>query len=72
MKDSIKEYTNGEITITWKPKKCTHAGICIKTLPKVYNPLARPWIKINNAPSEELIDQIKRCPSGALGYRKND
>ncbi|CAG5080966.1 (4Fe-4S)-binding protein [Parvicella tangerina] len=71
MKEEIKEYSNGEITITWEPKKCTHAGICVKTLPKVYNPIARPWIKINNASSQELVDQIDRCPSGALGYRKN-
>ena len=67
----IKEYTNGEITITWEAKKCQHAGTCVKMLPKVYNPIARPWIKIDKATSEELMNQIDQCPSGALGYRKN-
>jgi uncharacterized Fe-S cluster protein YjdI len=33
-----KEYSNPEITILWKPEKCIHSGICVKTLPKVYNP----------------------------------
>lgn len=32
------EYTNGEITIIWKPELCQHAGICVKLLPNVYNP----------------------------------
>lgn len=71
MSSDMKEYSNGEITVTWEPKKCIHAGICVKKLPKVYNPIARPWIKVSNATSEELMAQIDRCPSGALGYRKN-
>ena len=66
---STKEYTNGEITILWKPDKCTHAGICVKTLPQVYNPKDKPWIKIENAKSEELVEQVSKCPSGALSIK---
>jgi len=66
-----KEYTNGEITIKWEPTKCQHAGVCIRTLPQVYNPKASPWIKIENASSEELINQIRNCPSGALSFTIN-
>ena len=65
-----KEYTNGDITILWKAEKCIHSGVCVKTLPKVYNPKARPWIKMENATSEELIDQVAKCPSGALSIKK--
>lgn len=65
-----KEYTNGEITIIWQPKLCTHAAECVKALPRVYNPKARPWIKIENATTEQLKDQIGRCPSGALSFRE--
>ena len=36
--DNRKEYTNGEIVIVWQPELCTHAGICVKMLPQVYNP----------------------------------
>ncbi len=65
------EYTNGELTIIWHPSICQHAGICVKMLPKVYNPQERPWIKIENATTDELIAQINKCPSGALSYRIN-
>lgn len=65
------EYPKGKITILWQPKVCIHAGICVKTLPQVYDPKARPWIRTENATAEELIDQVAKCPSGALRI-KND
>ncbi|MBO3099661.1 (4Fe-4S)-binding protein [Gelidibacter pelagius] len=64
-----KEYSNGEITILWKAEKCIHSGICVKTLPKVYNPKDRPWIKPENATTKALIDQVSKCPSGALSIK---
>lgn len=63
------EYSNGELSIVWQPELCRHAGICVKTLPNVYHPKERPWIKMENATTEELIAQIKMCPSGALSYK---
>lgn len=65
-----KEYSNEDITIIWQSEKCIHAGVCVKTLPQVYNPQERPWIKIENATTEELMSQIDRCPSGALSYKR--
>ena len=70
-KDREIEYTNDEITIVWKPNLCEHAAVCVKTLPNVYKPKEKPWITIENATTEELIAQIKQCPSGALSYREN-
>ena len=67
-----KKYSNGEITIHWQPQLCEHAGICVKTLPEVYQPKASPWIRIENASTEALKNQIKRCPSGALSYQENE
>ena len=67
---SNHECTNGEITIIWKPNLCIHAGICVKTLPKVYHPKDKPWITIENATSEELINQVQLCPSKALTIKK--
>ena len=53
-----KEYSNGEVTIVWQPKLCIHSGVCVRTLPKVYNTKERPWIKPENATSQEIIDQV--------------
>ena len=66
-----QEYSNGEITIVYKPDVCRHSGVCVKTLPKVYNPNVNPWINPRNATKEELINQVSKCPSGALSIKKN-
>lgn len=66
---ATKEYSNGEITILWQPALCTHSGVCVKTLPKVYNPKEKPWVKITNASTQELKDQVALCPSGALSLK---
>jgi len=67
-----KEYSNGDITIAWKPEQCIHAAECVKALPQVYNPQAKPWIKMENATTEELKSQVNKCPSGALSYFTNE
>ncbi|SEF50851.1 (4Fe-4S)-binding protein [Sphingobacterium lactis] len=70
MEEKLIKYPhpNGEITVLWRPERCIHSGICVKTLPEVYNPKARPWITPEPATTEELIDQIDHCPSKALQY----
>ncbi|UKJ06603.1 (4Fe-4S)-binding protein [Solitalea lacus] len=66
-----KEYTNGEVTVVWQNAKCIHSGICFKGLPQVFDPRRRPWISILGADTQKIIDQVKRCPSGALSYYMN-
>ena len=65
-------YKNEDITIVWQPDLCVHAGVCVATLPEVYDPQAKPWLKIENAPTEALMNQVESCPSGALTYFKNE
>jgi|TARA_R110000737_G_scaffold193924_1_gene215148 uncharacterized Fe-S cluster protein YjdI len=67
--NKTKEYSNGEITVVWDASKCIHAGNCVKHLPNVYNPKEKPWIKVDNATTDELKDQISTCPSGALSWK---
>jgi uncharacterized Fe-S cluster protein YjdI len=71
MKDITKKYTNGEVTIVWKPSECIHSGICFRGLIDVFDPQKRPWITPENSTSEKIIEQVKKCPSGALSYYLN-
>ncbi len=72
MRDSFtKKYTNGEVTVVWKPSICQHTGICFMGLPQVFDPARRPWIAIDGASTGEIIAQVKACPSGALSYFMN-
>lgn len=49
-----KQYTNGEITVVWKPDVCIHSTICFKGLPDVFKPKERPWVKIEGAQTRKL------------------
>jgi uncharacterized Fe-S cluster protein YjdI len=62
----IKEYSNGKITVLWEATKCIHSGNCVRNLSEVFQPKEKPWIKIANAKSEEIINAVAKCPSGAL------
>jgi len=68
---TTKEYQKDNLTIIWNPKKCIHAGVCVKTLPSVYDPKSKPWITPEEASIEELKSQISNCPSGALNYKES-
>lgn len=62
----VKEYSNNEITVVWKPDLCIHSGICLRGLPKVFNLKRRPWTDLSQAGSEEIVKLVRDCPSKAL------
>ena len=68
----IKKYTNGEITVVWKPDLCIHATNCFSELPKVFIPYERPWIRMDGAGTDEIIDTVGHCPTEALTYYRNN
>lgn len=65
------KYPNDDITVIWKPELCQHSTICWKGLISVFNPKEKPWIKMEGATTERIIEQVKKCPSGALSYVEN-
>ncbi|MCA4898468.1 MAG: (4Fe-4S)-binding protein [Bacteroidota bacterium] len=71
MKDITKKYTNGEVTIVWKPSICIHSAICFNGLGDVFHPKELPWITPEKSTTDKIIDQVKKCPSGALSYYLN-
>lgn len=65
-------YKNADITVVWKPKACIHSALCWKGLGSVFHPKESPWIKMEGASTEQIIEQVQKCPSGALSYFRND
>ncbi len=69
MADS-KTYENEDIIIHWNPDVCIHAGECVRNAKAVFRPKERPWVQMENGSSQEIMNAIDKCPSGALKYEK--
>ena len=67
-----KEYTNGEVTIVWQAGKCSHSANCVKNNPGVFKPKEKPWIVPENSATNNIIETVNKCPSGALTYYLNN
>ena len=72
MDQIINKYTNGEVTVVWKPSLCGHSNRCFLGLPEVFDPGERPWVNPNGATTEQIIKQVRKCPRGALSYILNN
>jgi len=67
----VKRYSNGEVTVVWRPVLCAHSTVCFRGLPQVFDPRRRPWVAIDAASTGEIVDQVARCPSGALAIESS-
>jgi uncharacterized Fe-S cluster protein YjdI len=70
--DVLRSYEGEGILIGWEPTLCIHVANCIRALPHVFDPNARPWVSPVGATAEELAAAVERCPTGALTYRRTD
>lgn len=69
--DKKIKYANEDITVVWKPELCKHSGRCVTQLPTVFDLKAHPWINVNGAAAAVVIDQVNKCPTGALSIQNN-
>lgn len=71
MDEPTLRYSNGEVTVLWKPNRCIHSGNCVRGLRSVFDVNRRPWIDILAAPTDAIVAQVEQCPSGALSWEKD-
>ncbi len=72
MSNANNTFIKGDLTVTYEPKKCIHAGACCAGLSEVFRSSVIPWIELDGAEKHRIIDQIGKCPSGALSYQMKE
>ncbi len=68
IKDKRRNYPGKEITVHDNRKICSHAAECVNNLSSVFKLGSRPWINPDASKMNDIIDVVRRCPSGALSY----
>lgn len=66
--DRRENYEGNKITIHDNRGICAHIGYCTDRLPSVFRLNTEPWIDPDGAEVEEVVQAVRRCPSGALSY----
>jgi uncharacterized Fe-S cluster protein YjdI len=62
----LQVYENGDIRVSFDPTVCQHSGVCLRTLPAVFDVKRKRWIDPAGAGASEIIAAVAKCPSGAL------
>jgi NADPH2:quinone reductase len=65
-------YASDAIEVHWEPKLCIHIRNCVRGLPQVFDPAARPWVAVEAADPERVAETVLTCPTGALHFRRLD
>lgn len=53
--------------VKWDQNACSHAGVCVNSLPNVFKIEDGNFVIDSSAASEaEVLETVAKCPSGAL------
>jgi uncharacterized Fe-S cluster protein YjdI len=67
-----KVYAGKHVDVSFDPEVCTHAAKCVHGLPAVFDAERRPWIEPDAASADDVMEQVRRCPSGALQAKRHE
>ena len=66
--DKLESYRAKGITVHDNRSICAHAGRCTDGLAAVFKYKSEPWIDPEAGAALQIIETVRRCPSGALSY----
>ena len=69
MTKRLQTYEADGVVVTFDPNVCIHSGVCVRTLPAVFDPKLKRWVRPEHATSDAVMAAVAKCPSGALQSR---
>jgi uncharacterized Fe-S cluster protein YjdI/CDGSH-type Zn-finger protein len=67
-----KVYRGQDVEVSFDLDICIHIGECLRGQAQVFDLHRRPWTLPDMAGADEVAEVVRRCPSGALLYRRLD
>jgi uncharacterized Fe-S cluster protein YjdI len=71
MTKKLQVYEAPDMAVSFDPNMCRHSGVCLRTLPAVFDVRRTRWIHPEHATADEVRRAIQKCPSGALQFYPN-
>ena len=65
-RDQLQVYESGDIRVTFDATVCQHSGVCLRTLPAVFDVSRTRWVHPEAASAQNVFTAVAKCPSGAL------
>lgn len=65
-------YGGGQVDVQWDGRLCIHIGECGRAKNDLFVAGRQPWCEPNQVSADEVSEVVRRCPSGALSYRRKD
>lgn len=66
--DKLQDFEAPGITVHFNRSICSGAAECVHNLPAVFKSDSGDWILPGEAPVAEVIETVRKCPSGALTF----
>lgn len=65
-KKPLQVYETPNVRVSFDPNICLHSGVCLQTLPKVFDVSRLRWLRPDLADPADVVAAVAKCPSGAL------
>ena len=67
-----RTYRGERISVNFDANFCAHVAECLNGAPAVFDVHKRPWIMLKEADPDMVAEVVRRCPTGALTYKRLD
>jgi CDGSH-type Zn-finger protein/uncharacterized Fe-S cluster protein YjdI len=68
----IYTFPGKDVDVSWDERLCIHIGECTRAHGEIFKSGREPWGEPDRAPADEVAAVARRCPTGALTYRRKD
>lgn len=68
----VFEFTGEKIDVSWDGRLCIHVGECTRAKGELFVSGRDPWGAPDRGEPDHVAEVVRRCPTGALSYRRKD
>lgn len=65
-------FEGDDVDVTWDERLCIHVGECTRATEGIFGGGKQPWARPYDAKPNDVAEIVRRCPTGALTFQRND